>query len=79
MKSILFRSGKLLVFSVVSALLVIAVSAQPKLRKAVDYDGDGKADLAIFRPSNAIWYIARTGGGFSYQQFGLANEDFMSR
>ena len=32
---------------------------------AGDYDGDGRADAAVFRPAGAVWYLNRsTAGGF---------------
>jgi hypothetical protein len=37
-----------------------------------DYDGDGKSDLAIFRPSSATWYVDRTTAGILIRQFGLS-------
>ena len=39
-----------------------------------DYDGDGKADVGVFRPTNSIWYLLQSTNGFSATPFGLSND-----
>lgn len=39
-------------------------------RTPFDFDGDGRADIGIFRPSNGVWYLNRSESGFTAFQFG---------
>ncbi|HXH68778.1 MAG TPA: VCBS repeat-containing protein [Pyrinomonadaceae bacterium] len=44
-------------------------------RAAFDFDGDGRADVSVFRPMGGFWYeLLSRNGNFASQQFG-ASED----
>lgn len=78
MRNILARSGKIAISSIFTLLLILPVFPQAMLRKAADFDGDGKADFNIFRPSDNNWYTLKSSGGFTINNFGLASEDYMA-
>lgn len=39
-----------------------------------DYDGDGKTDLAIFRPSEGNWWILKSAGGSAVVNWGISTD-----
>lgn len=42
---------------------------------AFDYDGDGKADISVFRPSPGDWYLSRSSdGAFAGTHFGASGD-----
>ena len=58
------------------SLILTGPTAAPSSGKLFDYDGDGKADLSVFRPSTTTWYIQNSNatGSFNIQTFGLSSD-----
>jgi hypothetical protein len=43
-----------------------------------DFDGDGKTDATVFRPSDATWYILQSSNSqHRYEQWGLGSDKFV--
>jgi photosystem II stability/assembly factor-like uncharacterized protein len=39
-----------------------------------DFDGDGKTDVSVFRPTDGTWYLLRSQAGFAATQFGTSGD-----
>jgi uncharacterized delta-60 repeat protein len=47
-----------------------AIPVKPRF----DFDGDGRDDMAVFRPGDRVWYLNRSAAGFSATQFGISTD-----
>ncbi len=45
-----------------------------KAREAADYDDDGFADIAVYRPDDANWYFWYSSLGVNQIKFGLKGD-----
>jgi cytochrome c peroxidase len=54
---------------------VFGEASAPPRPAMFDFDGDGRTDIAVFRPENGYWYVLRSSDNtFVGQSFGLAND-----
>jgi len=49
-------------------------SWQPRTKSNADFDGDGRADVSVFRPTDSTWYLNRSTLGFAATQFGSSTD-----
>ena len=47
---------------------------QATVRTGFDYDGDGKSDISIYRPSNGQWWLNRSTDGIAATTFGSTTD-----
>jgi Tol biopolymer transport system component len=52
----------------------VSVSAGIARPTSFDFDGDGKADLGVFRRSDSNWYSLESAEGFGVRQFGVGTD-----
>lgn len=47
------------------------------VRSRADFDGDGRTDLSVFRPSEGNWYLFGSTAGFSVINWGLSGDSLV--
>jgi hypothetical protein len=52
----------------------ILINAPPPGPTLFDFDGDGQADVSVFRPSDRVWYLNQSTAGFTAREWGLATD-----
>jgi uncharacterized delta-60 repeat protein len=75
--AVAFQSdGKILVGGYAFSNGVYAMVARYLSRAdaSFDFDGDHRADISLFRPSDATWYMLRSNQGFTAHQFGISTD-----
>lgn len=61
----------LLMFSILMFGFLGSVSVSGTTRNPVaDFDGDGKTDISVYRPSNGVWYVSKSSGGYLFVAWG---------
>lgn len=53
------------------------IPGQFRRRLRADFDGDGRSDISVFRPSDRIWYLNRSTSGFAAINWGLATDELV--
>jgi uncharacterized delta-60 repeat protein len=66
--------GKSAVSVAQSYVARLTISPAAVVRTPFDFDGDGRADISVFRPGTGIWYLLNSNSGFTTANFGLSSD-----
>jgi len=61
-------------FSVSQVFQFTIFRSSSALQSLFDYDGDGKSDISVFRPSTGAWYLLQSQAGFTGTLFGILTD-----
>jgi hypothetical protein len=75
------RCGRVLSFIVLLSITMIGVTTTAlatDITHRLDFDADGKTDLAVYRPSNGIWYVLQsTNNVVTYRAVGVGGDQLI--
>ena len=58
----------------IAAATLAIVTSPVTIKSRADFDGDGKTDLSVFRPSEGNWYLNQSTAGFTVRSWGLSTD-----
>lgn len=69
MRKVSYHAIRAILCSFIIASSTAAFAGLPPPPK-VDFDGDGKADISVYRRSDQTWYIQKSSGGYTFIRWG---------
>jgi hypothetical protein len=70
-------SPHILVLACIALATPFNIVAGVSNRPFINFDQDGQADIAVYRPGEGLWYVQRSSGGYAYFNWGLANDNLV--